>query len=93
MHTLWVGVTIVPGSTTTVFWKAHTLVLEVQPTYSSRMTAGYFAAGKAAREIKLATHFKLGPKFRMCGVIPHSPICLHHMVFNKHKDLITNADY
>ena len=73
MHTLWVGVTTVPGSTTTVFWKAHTLVLEVQPTYSSRMTAGYFAAGKAAREIKLATYLKLGTKLRMCGVIPPLP--------------------
>lgn len=82
MQRLWVGLTIVPGSATTVLWKALTLVLAVHPTYGSSMTAGYVTAGKAAGGIKLATHLKLGPKLRMCGAIPHSPICLHGMVFN-----------
>jgi len=65
--------TIVPGSTKTVFWQALTLVLGVQPNYGSSMTAGYFTAGKAAGGIKLATHLKLGPKLRMCGAIPPLP--------------------
>jgi len=51
---------------------------------TSLLSSGYwelFPKVLGWSSVKWTIHLHLVPRFRMCGAIPHSPKCLHAMVF------------